>query len=331
MTKVSIIIPVYNKQFYLNRTLDSVLDQEFSDFELIVVDDGSTDDSLAILNEYAEKDRRISVIHTENYGVSHARNVGLERAKGEWIQFLDGDDRIKTDYLQKCQAIIADPEIDIIFSEFDKTSINGDVVSTIRVPAVGKDGSTLDRFIQYQYQNGFYGFISNKLFRKSLLKKTQAKFNESLKLAEDLDFFVQLYKGSSMAYYLPAKSFDYLQTQENYLYNTNIDYLGQLDIQKKIRQWVIDKKRFDQYKSVVDQRVCSYAVYAVFDAALRGEDIHPICNRLLQDNIVLKCLDPSYVRHKAHKRIVASLQKNDINGLARYLKTRETIKRLFGR
>lgn len=99
--KISCIVPVYNVEKYLRRCVDSILNQTFTDFELILVDDGSPDNSPAICYEYAVKDSRIKVIHKVNGGVSSARNVGLDVAKGEWICFVDSDDLIEADYMQK--------------------------------------------------------------------------------------------------------------------------------------------------------------------------------------------------------------------------------------
>ena len=97
--KVSAIVPVYNVEKYIYRCVDSILNQTFSDFELILVDDGSPDNCPQICDEYAKKDSRIKVIHKENGGLSSARNAGLDIASGEWISFIDSDDWIHKDYL----------------------------------------------------------------------------------------------------------------------------------------------------------------------------------------------------------------------------------------
>ncbi len=99
MARISIIVPVYNVERYLNRCIDSILNQTFSDFELILVDDGSPDSCPCICDEYAKKDSRIKVIHKENGGLSSARNAGLDIAKGEWVTFIDSDDWIHKDCL----------------------------------------------------------------------------------------------------------------------------------------------------------------------------------------------------------------------------------------
>ncbi len=99
MPKVSVIVPVYNAEKYLHRCIDSILAQTFTDFELILVDDGSADNSGKKCDDYAKKDSRIVVIHKENGGVSSARNKGIEVAQGEWISFVDSDDCITNDFL----------------------------------------------------------------------------------------------------------------------------------------------------------------------------------------------------------------------------------------
>ena len=97
--KISVIIPVYNAESTLRRCVDSVLAQTYTDFECLLIDDGSTDKSGEMCDEYAAKDSRVRVFHKENGGVSSARNVGLDNAKGEWITFLDSDDYIEEEFL----------------------------------------------------------------------------------------------------------------------------------------------------------------------------------------------------------------------------------------
>ena len=108
MYKISVIIPVYNVENYLKRCLNSVLNQTLKDIEIICVNDGSTDDSAQICEEYALKDERFSVFHQENKGVSAARNKGLSLAEGEYICFIDSDDSIKENYLSHLLSLFVD-------------------------------------------------------------------------------------------------------------------------------------------------------------------------------------------------------------------------------
>ena len=96
--KISVIVPVYNTEKYLDRCIQSILAQTYTDFELLLVDDGSTDSSGAICDKYAEQDSRVRVFHKENGGVSSARNQGLDNAKGEWITFVDSDDWVDREF-----------------------------------------------------------------------------------------------------------------------------------------------------------------------------------------------------------------------------------------
>ena len=99
MPKVSIIVPIYNSEAHLSRCIDSILAQTLTDFELILVNDGSQDNSGKICDNYAQKDSRIIVLHKENGGTSSARNVGLKKSRGEYITFVDSDDTIYPHYL----------------------------------------------------------------------------------------------------------------------------------------------------------------------------------------------------------------------------------------
>ena len=113
MPEISVIVPVYNTEKYLRRCVDSILAQSFTDFELILVDDGSSDNCGVICDEYAEKDSRVRVIHQENAKLSAARNAGLEIAQGEWIAFIDPDDWIHKDYLRLLLSA-ADKDTDVV-------------------------------------------------------------------------------------------------------------------------------------------------------------------------------------------------------------------------
>lgn len=115
---VSIIIPVYNCEYYISKCLDSILNQNEKSIEVIAVDDGSKDSSAQIIDEYSAQDRRIKALHIENSGPSRARNIGLGHATGDWILFVDADDWIDTDILSRLELNNNSP--DITFFGFKK-------------------------------------------------------------------------------------------------------------------------------------------------------------------------------------------------------------------
>lgn len=123
---ISVIIPVYNAEKYLRRCIDSVLSQTFTDFELLLIDDGSKDKSGAICDEYAAKDSRVRVFHKENGGVSSARNMGLDNACGNYIAFVDADDWIDGNMYYEMFAAINESKSDIVCCDYLYEYENGD-------------------------------------------------------------------------------------------------------------------------------------------------------------------------------------------------------------
>ena len=220
MPKVSIIMPIYNKEKYLKAALDSVLNQTWTDWELIAVNDGSTDESLSILKEYQSNNPKIRIINQRNRGVSAARNAGLTVANGKWIQFLDGDDRIDRDYLSIAVPIVEKEQAQILFSSFEEVDEEEKVFKKIGIVETNlqsifkcdNQSELCYLFIKYQFQNGFFGFISNKLFRRDLWENAGSCFPETIKLAEDLDFYVHLYPFVERSVFIDNTSFYYLHT-----------------------------------------------------------------------------------------------------------------------
>lgn len=185
MPLISVIVPVYNSEKYLHRCIDSILTQTFSDFELLLVDDGSTDSSGAICDEYAKKDQRVRVFHKENGGVSSARNLGLDKARGEWIAFVDADDELMT--------------ISIDFNSFmgeEDLIIGGFIDCPSQIEFNLPTGSYSQDSLNELYSNNVghfvWGSVCGKLFKRSLIGKE--KFDLKMTLGEDELFFLQYLK-----------------------------------------------------------------------------------------------------------------------------------------
>ena len=124
---ISVIVPVYNVEKYIRECLDSILAQTYRCFELIIVDDGSTDNSGKICDEYIEADERVKVFHKENGGLSSARNKGLDEANGEFICFIDSDDTIRMDYLEKLFGAISANDADMAFCDMDAQKLSDEL------------------------------------------------------------------------------------------------------------------------------------------------------------------------------------------------------------
>lgn len=190
---ISIIIPVYNTEKYLPACLESVLSQSFSDFEILLVDDGSTDESGRICEVYAQKDDRIRVFHKENGGVSSARNLGLDNASGEWIYFVDSDDQILPGGLQTMIDCISD-DVDIILGGYKRFNESGDVVYEIddRVVCLMDKRESLSTL--YARHGKYYDYLTYgciRLLRNRIIQKYKLRFDTEISNKEDTLFLVQ--------------------------------------------------------------------------------------------------------------------------------------------
>jgi glycosyltransferase involved in cell wall biosynthesis len=182
--KISIIIPVYNVQVYLNQCINSVVSQSYDDLEIILVDDGSTDNSPRICDDFVLKDDRIKVIHKQNGGVSSARNAGLNMASGDFIQFVDSDDYIEHNMCEVLINTLSKNKADLAMCGF--FLINNEIVRKCFFrKGVFKRLSDLKNDFSSLYINCFFNSPFNKLYRKNLIA---SYFDEQLSLGEDLIF-----------------------------------------------------------------------------------------------------------------------------------------------
>ena len=187
---VSIIVPVYNAEKYLNRCVDSILSQTMTDFELLLVDDGSKDNSGRICDEYAEKDARVRVFHKPNGGVSSARNLGLDNARGEWITFCDADDVVLPSWLSIFIDNACD-SVDYVIQGFitDKAIFESeDVEFTNRRKFFFPFEGPMQDGLLLMNDNSMLGYVWCKLYKHSIIENYNVSFNESYSYQEDLVF-----------------------------------------------------------------------------------------------------------------------------------------------
>ena len=196
--KFSIIVPVYNVDRYLTDCLDSICQQDYSNFELIVVNDGSTDNSRAILESYANKDKRIRIYNTENNGVSAARNLALSVSSGDYVWMVDSDDLLACNALTMLTEVIRQYAPDIITFKYNKLYKNKkDIVidgsKLINPQKIKKLDFFRSVFNTYQSNIQYMGgYVWLRVFKKDCIGA--CRFNEQMKYYEDEDFFMRLYK-----------------------------------------------------------------------------------------------------------------------------------------
>lgn len=190
LPKISIVIPVYNVEKYISDCLESVLKQTFGDFEVIAVDDGSTDVSGRILDEFAAKDSRVVPVHKPNAGVAAARNTGIEKARGEWIYFIDSDDMISEDYLEGLYHTAVASGCDVAagrktlyyWGENDKR--NYEVVCKQTGTAEITAAAVAKRITQV--------VVWNKIFRRDFIEKHHIRFPEGVWYEDNYFYYVAM-------------------------------------------------------------------------------------------------------------------------------------------
>ncbi|MFU0826973.1 MAG: Glyco-trans-2-like domain-containing protein [Lachnoclostridium sp.] len=210
---VSIIVPIYNSEKTLSRCIDSILNQTYKEFELILLNDGSTDSSGQICDMYAGKDRRIRVIHKENTGVSDTRNQGIAAAKGEYLQFVDSDDWITPDATELFVGAATEHQCDMVIADFYR--VIGERVS--HKGAIEQEG-IMDRvsYATYMMQKPadfYYGVLWNKFYKRSIVEKYQLKMDDSISWCEDFIFNLEYIRNIQAVYVMKIPVYYYVKTK----------------------------------------------------------------------------------------------------------------------
>lgn len=207
--EISVIVPVYKVEKYLPQCIDSILVQTFTDFELLLIDDGSPDNCGEICDEYARKDERVRVFHQENAGLSCARNTGLANSLGKYVTYIDSDDYVKPSYLENLYgALPADNKLQgVIIGGLDKMSPNG-IVQAVHVPehilsAGGKSRVVTDLMDKH------IGYAASKLYDNRLIKQYKLSFIPFVSGLEDMLFMLD---------YVLYADFIYIRDFTDYVY-----------------------------------------------------------------------------------------------------------------
>ena len=264
---ISIIIPVFNKDHYISEVLEDIKKQFFTDFECIIVDDGSTDNSGKICDAIAKNDNRFHVIHIENSGVSHARNTGLDIATGEYVTVIDADDRIEPNYLEHLDKDAVETKADMVICGMKKFWISDHADEFTTVPYSGLMGkqTLLPDFASVQKSSGIFGYCCGKLIRRDLIGNT--RFSEWLKLAEDFDFYLQIYPRVKTIYFDTECKYHYLQEAENssaIRSSENIDFFSQLKLNLRYREFLKNSGHYSgSNRDTVESLLSDYAFFTV--------------------------------------------------------------------
>lgn len=309
----SIIIPVFNMEKTLERCVDSVLKQSCKDWEIILVNDGSIDKSGVISKSFSENHENIHYYFQENKGVSSARNLGIEKSNAEWMIFLDADDYWDDNYLQKifectksnCDIVITG--ITKILENRNKIKILSDKIGFFSI-----DDLLVD-FMSVQLNSGIYGFVSNKIIKTSIVKKNQLKFNNRIKLCEDLDFFTRYFLNCNTVFITTESGNFY-----NYIDKKNkVDYISLIKVFYNVKEMLIVKKAMSfENKKLLNYQFSSLK-YAYFNELKKIKDDDILKGFLFFQNVKLE--NEKNVNKKAIKILI---ENERLQLLKIYLKIR---------
>ena len=276
----SVIVPIYNIEKYIKRCIDSVLSQSFTNFELILVDDGSPDRCGAICDEYAKKDQRIQVIHKVNGGLVSARQAGIKVASGDYVFHLDGDDAVLPDALESAHNIIRETGADIVSFSY-KCSINGKIGETVcdlvdegLYNRKSIEQHIFPKLLSDKNMNHIFYFLCGKAIKRELATKHQLNVNPAISLGEDLSCIVPCYLEAETVYM--SKKAIYLYTIRNDSISTDFKthQITQIaDVIRGLRELRMEKpKDFDEQIS----RYSCFMCFAILAAAAEGNHFNSV-------------------------------------------------------
>ena len=279
---VSIIVPVYNAEACLRRCVESVLNQEYADFELLLADDGSRDGSGRICDEYAAADSRVRVFHKENSGVSDSRNLCLDQARGRYLQFLDADDWITANATKLLVQAMEEHLCDLVISDFyrvvgERVSPKGDIDEVQVLSREEYAAHMMENPANY-----YYGVLWNKLYRREIVEQHHLRMDPAISWCEDFMF--------NLEYIRRAETFFALQVPVYYYVKTKGSLCTQgISISKTIQMKLTVFEYYNQfYKTVLDeeeyekQRLKIYRF--LIDAAEDGT-VPPVSKRLGSERV----------------------------------------------
>ena len=267
--KISVIVPVYKAEQYLHRCVDSILTQSFTDFELLLVDDGSPDICGIICDEYAEKDSRVRVFHKPNGGVSTARNFGIEVAKGDWVFFSDADDELVPNALKILTSHL-DKDVAYVMGGYRNYNEGGNVIyeENMRSEKMISQSEAITQMFRptdYAYQ----GYLWNKLFKLSIIKEHNLQFADDIYFNEDRLFNIVylLSIGTQKCFYTTEPVYNYVVRFNSAMASLKMSYYPKFatDLTAFVRALEVLKSSKDKHNI----QLCKWAAFQSYRTNLR--------------------------------------------------------------
>lgn len=276
MPKASVVVPVYNVKDYLEKCVDSILVQTERDFELLLIDDGSTDGSGALCDALAQRDGRIRVVHQENGGPGAARNTGVREAVGTWLLQVDSDDWIDPELLERTIEAGERENADLIIFGIRFVDENGKVLSVFTEPGLPKDIG----LSPHEYKELLLTVPGpTKLYRRELFSRVGAEYPVGI-WYEDAELFPKLVVSARSVVFLSGAGYNYLLRSGSTMRNSNVDRNGEiLLVTDSILDYFREKGLYEEY----EEELCYFTFSHLYQAAvrvLREDRRHPLLPKL---------------------------------------------------
>jgi glycosyltransferase EpsH len=308
MPKVSVIVPVYNVELYLNQCLESLLGQTLRDIEVIAVDDGSSDSSSEILHFTASRDERLKVVRVKNGGVSRARNVGIEAAAGEYVGFVDADDWAEPGMYAEMAGLADANGLDICICDFlweypGKRPVPGNL--DLPRGAVLSRELVEEKLIKGTLYNATFGSVWKALVRRDMLVREGIRFNEKLDIMEDGMFNLHMYFHAGKVMYTRRYLYHYRQLMQSGLtrkYRSNLMELMQV-VSDTVNSFMAEHDLlFSEFQPSYEFGVCFMAAYCLMN----------ICNRRNKASAKDKIMDiRSLLDNRAVRAAIERINDNE--------------------
>lgn len=288
MCSISVIVPVYNCEKYISRCIDSILNQTFKDFEILLLNDGSTDNSLKILREYEKKHKNIIVIDKKNEGVAITRNKGIKLAKGKYIAFIDNDDYIDKDYLRRHYDVATINDFDVVLSGYKKVNKNKNILFKYKIKNTP--------WAKYQIVAPWA-----RLYKKSFIIRYNIKFFPYT-IGEDVIFNLNLYSNNPKVSVINYCGYNWFNNNDS-ISNTLQKKITRKNDISVLFEKILSNTHIDEYTKYYLYR------YKVWYLLYAGRNSKPsvfieeniIINKILKSNSITKIIKPFSIKLKGEK------------------------------
>lgn len=307
---VSAIIPVYNSEKYIKKCIDSLINQTLKNIEIILINDGSSDDSLRILRQYEKRDERIVVIDQKNNGPSSARNKGIDIAKGEYISFIDSDDWVDETMFEEMYNSAKENNSDVVICDMKLVNKNEEIYITgLNYPIRNLSERVMKEIIFRELlSNSQFNSMANKIFRTSIIKENNIRLDKDIYYAEDWLFNVEFFRRSKKVSYINKDFYYYRRGHESSSSSYNDDTF------EKVGLWIYRMRKKYANEFGLDDRLASGDLYNVL--------IHCIINEFKRSDISfiekLSKVDNLISRSEVVE-VVYKINRNELSVKYRYL------------